>query len=236
MNIQSDAHYSTINTSSYQKKTSEKNTDSTANIADKATISSAAQNSFTNHHVAKSSENSAIATFNTSQGYKDLNIDALFSPADPSAVYSLQTLPPLLLPSKDNIDALTKHISAKMPQFLAENNIPSAPSSISYNQNGQIQLPSDYAYTSEFMEGLENDPVMAKELSTVNALTSHYVEMQKLVPFHNEFASANSQAEIDAVIAKYSDLLSDTRQNSIITMSLSDSGRLSLFADGKAVA
>ncbi|MDQ6983821.1 MAG: hypothetical protein Q9M44_03810, partial [Ghiorsea sp.] len=229
MNIQSSTHYSTINTSSYQKKITE-------SIADKVAISSTAQNDFTKHsHVAKSLENVTTATFSTSQGYKKLSFDELFSPADPSAVYSLQTLPPLLLPSKENIDALTKHISTKMPQFLADNNIPSAPSSISYNQNGEIQLPSDYAYTSEFMKGLENDPEMAKALSTVNALTSHYVEMQKLVPFHNEFASANSQAEIDAVIAKYSDLLSDTRQNSIITMNLSESGNLSLFADGKSV-
>ena len=99
MNIQSDAHYSTINTSSYQKKTSEKNTDSTANIANKVAISSTAQNDFTKHsHVVKATESSATATFNTSQGYKDLNIDALFSPADPSAVYSLQTLPPLACP------------------------------------------------------------------------------------------------------------------------------------------
>ncbi|MDQ6968889.1 MAG: hypothetical protein Q9M16_00075 [Mariprofundus sp.] len=239
MNIQSTTHYSPVNTLSHQKQAITNDMENIAvsgkTIADTVSISSAAQNNFTNQsHVAKASESSTTATFNTTQGYKKMNIDELFSPPDPSAVYSLQTMP-LLLPSKDNIDALTKHISAKMPQFLAENNIPSAPSSISYNRQGQIQLPSDYAYAPEFMKGLENNPKMARELSTVNALTSQYVEMQKLTPFHDAFANANSQAEIDAVIAKYNYLLSGNRQNSIITMNLSANGSLSLFADGKSV-
>ncbi len=163
-----------------------------------------------------------------------LNIDNYFTPPSKTSGLGL-SLPPLLLPSQRNIDALTSHISATFPQFLAQNKIPSAPSSITYDSEGKMQLPPDYAYASEFKQALANNPTMERELRTVNALTSNLVEMKKSIPFQQEYAAA-TQAEADAVVAKYSRLFSGNRHYDTIALHFTASGKLSLSADGKPIA
>jgi hypothetical protein len=245
MKIQSSAAYtaySSLNISPHQKQApADVTVDSSASgatISDTVSISQAARNNLADKsNSAEASGNSATAVFDTDQGAKNLDIDAFFSPGGgASGAQSLsQALPPLLLPSKNNIDVLTNHISVTFPQFLARNNIPSAPSSITYDNQGQIQLPSDYAYASEFKQALADNPTMSRELSTVNALTSHFVEMQKSVPFQQEYAAA-TQAEIDAVVARYSYLFSDNHDYDTIALQFSPSGSLSLTHDGKPLS
>jgi len=207
-----------------------------ANVAYTVAISQTAQNypaDQSNSPVASGASTTAI--FDTDQGSKNLNIDAYFLP-DASAnreEFLFQTLPPLLLPSKNNIDVLTNHISTTFPQFLAQNNIPTAPSSITYDNEGQIQLPSDYAYASEFKQALANNPAMSRELSIVNALTSHFVERQKSASFQQEYAAAATKAKANAVVERYSYLFSGNHHYSIIALQFLENGRLSLTHDGK---
>lgn len=237
------AAYSCLNVSSRQKQdftnTTAGSAASTANSADTVGISKAARNLFAaQSNFAATLGQNATALFDTDQGFKNLDIDAYFSPDTNAngAAASLQSLPPLLLPTQNNIDALTSHISATFPQFLEQNNIPSAPSSITYDNEGKIQLPSDYAYASELKQALANNPTMARELSTVHALTSHLVEMKKSIPFQQEYAAATSQAEINAIIEKYSSLFSENRHYDTIALQFSASGRLSLTHDGKPLS
>jgi hypothetical protein len=234
------AAYSHLNISSHPKQAPAdimvNVSGSGANISDTVSISRTARNRLADpSNSAAAPRNGATAVFDTDQGSRKLNIEAYFSPggSENNAAFSFQTLPPLLFPSRNNIDALTNHISATLPQFLAQNNIPSAPSSITYDNKGQIQLPSDYAYASEFKQSLANNPTMAKELSTVNALTSHFVEIQKAVPFQQEYAAAATQAEVDAVVARYGCLFSDNHRYETIALQFSPEGRLSLTRDGK---
>ncbi|RLA38651.1 MAG: hypothetical protein DRQ64_08475 [Gammaproteobacteria bacterium] len=236
------AVYSYQNISSQQKQAS---TDVTADfstsgatITDTISISQTARNylAYQSNTVAEPG-NSTTAVFDTDQGSKSLNIDAYFSPNGKAngAGSLFQTLPPLLLPTKNNIDALTNHISETFPQFLAQNNIPTAPSSITYDNEGQIQLSSDYAYTSEFKQALANNPTMSRELSTVNALTSHFVEMQKSASFQQEYAAA-TKAEANTVVERYSYLFSDNHHYDSIALQFSENGRLSLTHDGKPLS
>ena len=174
------------------------------------------------------------AEFDTDQGRMGLDIDAYFTPPGPQGV-NLDTLP-LLLPSRQNIDALAAHISAAFPGFLAENGIPSAPASIAYDNTGQIQLPADYAYAAQFKQALADHPTMARELQTVNALTSTLVEINKSIPFQQEYAAATSQAAADAVVAKYSYLFSANRHYDSIALNFAADGTLSLTHDGKPLS
>ena len=144
-------------------------------------------------------------------------------------------LPPLLMPSQQNVDTLTAHISKVFPEFLADNNIPLAPKEISYDNQGQLQLPADYPYADELRAALNDNPSMARQLSTVNALTSHVVEMRKSIPFQEEYAAASSQAEANAVIEKYSHLFWGNRRNDSIALSFSENGSLTMTANGKNV-
>lgn len=208
---------------------------SAATSADTATISQAARDLLAAQaKPAASSGADATAVYDTDQGAMSLNIDEYFTP-HANTGGGLSSLPPLLLPSQKNVDALTSHISATFPRFLKQNNIPFAPASITYDREGKVQLPPDYPYAAELKQALADNPTMARELSTVNALTSHLVEMKKSIPFQEEYAAATSQAAADAVVAKYSYLFSNNRQYATIALQFSASGSLSMTADGKPV-
>jgi hypothetical protein len=201
-------------------------------IADKLSLSSKATTLSTKPS-SSATETTANANFDTDAGSKNLNIDAYFSPNSNVDFSSYSRLPPLLLPSPNNINALSKHISAAMPQFLSENNIPSPPSSISYDNEGKIQLPADYPSAAQFKQALDKNPAMERELRTVNALTSHYVEMSKSIPFIEDYQAANNSAEQAAVVKNYSYLFSANRQYTSIALQFSSQGSLSFTADGE---
>jgi hypothetical protein len=209
---------------------------SAATSADRTTISQAARDLLAaQSRSAAPAGSGATAVFDTNQGSMTLDVDDYFTPKTTTSG-SPFSLPPLLLPTQKNIEALTDHISATFPRFLAQNNIPYAPSSITYDREGKVQLPPDYPYASEFKQALANNPTMARELSTVNALTSHWVEMKKSMPFQQEYAAATTQAEVDAVVAKYRYLFSGNRHYDTIALQFSASGSLTLTADGKPLS
>lgn len=196
----------------------------TANLADKVTISTQAR---------AMASHATTALYDTDQGAKPLDIDAYFTPGSKATYSPPDTLPPLLLPSPNNIRMLSRHITAAMPQFLKENNIPSPPSSITYDTQGQIQLPVDYQYAAAFKQALDQHPAMDRQLRTVNALSSHLAEMRKAAPFQAEYAAAPSASEQAAVVQKYSWLFSQNRQFSQMALVFDANGTLSVTADGQ---
>lgn len=163
-------------------------------------------------------------------------LDELFSNTPNRGHKELGELPALLMPSAENIAAISKHVSSRFKQMLREYDIPSAPETITYNDKGKMQLPADYEYADELENALKENPGIERELSTVNALTSVYVELQKLIPFHEEYAAARSQAQIDSVINKYSHLFNGNRQYSSIALHFSNDGALSLTANENPVS
>lgn len=242
MTIQSANAYSALsllNISGYPKQTSTlaapANFSATpAFSADRATISQAARNLLAASQSATASTrtesgNNQTAVLDTDRGALDLDIEAYFTPPSGSGV-DLNSVP-LLMPSKRNIDAISRHLSAAMPEFLARHGIPTPPSSITYDNQGKIQLPADYPYATQFEQALEKEPAMARALSAVHALTSHWVEIQKSIPFQQEYAAASSQAEIDAILAKYRYLFSDNCPCDTIALNFSTSGQLTLTAN-----
>lgn len=236
MQIQSVNAYTTYSLPAGPQQQRQDLTGAATNPADMVNISPAARDLFTaQSNSAATPGKTATTVFATDQGPKNLNIDDYFTPAS-SAGSSLSSLPPLLLPNQNNIDALTNHISTVFPQFLAQNNIPAAPSSITYDSNGQIQLPADYAYAAQFKQALTNNPTISRELSAVHALTSHMVEMNKSIPFQQEYAAASTQSAADAVVTKYSYLFSNNHHYDSIALQFSANGNLSLTDDGQPLA
>lgn len=199
-------------------------TSDTVSISRAARELSAAQNKS-----VEQASTGVTAMLDTSQG--PMSVDGYFSP--PSGGFA--TLPPILLPNPKTVDTLSHHISSMLPQFLAENNIPTPPSSITYGDDGVMQLPADYAYADEFKRALDNNPKVEVELRTVNALTSHLVEMRKADPFSREYATATSETEAEAVDAKYRYLSSGTQHHDTIALNFAENGSLTLTADGELI-
>jgi len=173
---------------------------------------------------------------NTDKGTLDIDLDQYFSGEKPPTGFSnLKALPPLFLPSAQNIKALSTHASSRFKQMLSDYNIPAASQSMAYGTSGEMHLPANYPYAAELKQALKENPGLNRELSTINALSSHYVEILKRVPFTEEMSSANSQVAINNIIAKYSHLLNDNHSYSSLALSFSKEGTLSVIADGTPV-
>ena len=201
-----------------------------ASSAEAVSISPAARARLAAERTAGASE---TASFDTDKGTMPLDIQAYFKPPGSQGV-NLDEVP-LLLPSPGNIEALSRHLSAVMPDFLASHGIPTAPTSITYDRMGLMQLPADYAYAEAFRKALAEQPALARELHTTAALASAMVEMEKSLPFQREYAAAGSSAEIDAVVRKYGYLLSGNMIAETIALHFGSDGRLAITHDEQAL-
>ncbi len=211
----------------------------TAIFADTVTISQAARNLFAAQVAGAQpasiagSPVSPTAVFDTDQGRVEINIDEYFAP--PSAGSNAE-LPPLLMPTQDNIDALAKHLSAVFPKFLSDNGIPYAPSSISYDREGQPEFPADYPYGDALKKALEDTPAMAKEIATTYALADTKAALDDAMKFQQEYRQASNQKAIEAVIARYADLLAGSNQSPMINMGFTSDGQVRIAAAGLSFA
>lgn len=216
---------------------SDKNTEKTAYMQAKFTGPSFSNETKTalleQQEVSKPIEPRQSVIMDTGEGKTELSVDDYF--ADKPSVQTRLLDTPLLVPSAKNIEILSKHASSRFKQMLEDHGIPSPPDTIRYGRNGAMILPENYPYADKLKQALEENPGLDRELRTVNALTSHYVELQKLKPLHEGLAAAKSQAEIDKVIAKYNHLLAGNRTNSTIALRFSNDGILEPFANGKPV-
>lgn len=180
------------------------------------------------------------AEFDTDRGRREIDIGDYFSgqgqsPNQGEQVTLRDSLPPLLLPTQRNIDALSAHLGETLPRFLADNNIPAAPASLRYDGAGKLQLPADYPYARELQNALQKNPATARELSTLNALASHVGQLNQLIPFNQEYAAARTPGEAAAVVAKYSYLFSERRQPVDTELVLSPEGKPSVRVDGQVL-
>ena len=173
-----------------------------------------------------------LISLDTNKGEVALDIDDYFSPKSKAGSLDLDKIP-LLMPTAKNIEAISLHSSVKFKQMLADYDIPEAPEQITYDAEGKIQLPEDYPYGNELKQALEENPTLAQELQTVAALTSHYVALQKQLPFIDEMNNAESQEAANLIITKYSYLLNDNNTYPETALMFSEDGNMSITADGK---
>lgn len=113
---------------------------------------------------------------NTSHGTQAVNLERMFNPKGFGGPVDLDSLP-LILPTGDNIKALSNHAQKGFSELLSKYNIPEGPREISYDGEGNPVFPADYAYKDELKQALDENPVIQRELQTIAALTSHYAGM-----------------------------------------------------------
>ena len=179
---------------------------------------------------------SSNVTMLTNKGNVKVDLDSYFSNDPGSKGFSnANDFPPLLLPSAQNISALTEHVSTRVKQLLDDYNIPSAPGKITFDTKGKMQTPINYAYSDELNQALEENPGLARELRTLNGISSHAAEIQEHMPFIEEMGNASSKAETDRITAKYSHLLQDNHSYKNMVLIFSKEGHTSVTADGELI-
>lgn len=177
----------------------------------------------------------ATAVFNTNKGDVELDIEECFSPNHKAFSGGIDSLPPLLFPTENNISALAEHVSNTMPGLMSDYEIPIAPETIQYDTHGQLVLPNDYPYADEFNQMLEDNPAFAREMSTVNALSGHYAGMQRAMEFQKE-SEGMSESEIAALVSKYSDLFDGQHSAGDFSLGFTADGSLNVSVNGEQIA
>lgn len=173
-------------------------------------------------------------TFVTGSNGEPIDLDARYADT-PQPITGDLLDAPLLLPTAGTVEALMEHSSVRFKEMLLSYDIPTAPESISFDREGKLVLPEDYPYAEELTQALEENPGLARELHDTHALASHYAEIKRREPMMQELAAARTQAEIDAIMAKYGYLLGDSRSYSQVALTFSESGEMGLSADGNHV-
>jgi len=179
---------------------------------------------------------SATSELLTNKGRMNIDLDNYFSNTPSSTGFLDQNnLPPLLLPSVQNVNAISEHASTRFKQLLEDYNIPSAPEKITFDNEGKMQIPIKYPYANELNHALEENTGMARELRSLHAISSHAAEIQERMPFIEEMNNASSKAETDSIIAKYSHLLYDNNSYKSIALLFSSEGDVSVTANGEPI-
>lgn len=169
----------------------------------------------------------------TDKGQVEINLDTYFKAPESEAFLTIEQLPPLLMPSADNIQTLSEHVSARFKQMLSDYNIPITPEKITFDDGGNMNISPDYAHMEALNKAFDENPDIKRELSTLNALSGHYAAIQERMPFIEGMQKANSQAAIDALIIKYSHLLHDNHDYKSLAFVFSKEGDVSVTADSK---
>ena len=189
----------------------------------------------------EASDDSASATTPTAKSLdgQEVDLDAYYA-NDPKPLTGHLGLDALadkiILPTAENIEAITAHVSVRFNELLQNYGIPEAPAQITYDNEGQLQLPADYPYADQLKQALDENPGVAHELHDLSAIADQYVGMQKAFAAQEELSQAQSQAEADAILAKYADLFSHNAPDPHIALNFSDTGALTLTTNGEPVA
>lgn len=169
----------------------------------------------------------SLVRYDTDKGPVALDIDEYFSgrPRAPG-----EELPPLLMPSQQNIDALQQHLSEVFPKFLSEHGIPSAPENITFDNQGQPRFPADYPYADQLSRALKESPALSGEITAAHALTSAKTALDEAVRRmqHEAQPTGASQSLFTTLIADKQ----DQQDQQEVFLHFSPAGRLNI-ASGK---
>lgn len=208
--------------------------------ADKVSISQAARDLFVAPRAADatavgetSARSASSAVFDTDKGRVELDLDAYFSSTPRNAGAGL---PPLLMPTQENIDALNRHVSGVFPGFLSDNGIPYAPASITYDTHGHPVFPADYPYAAQLGKALDRSPSIAREISSAYALAASKVALDDALKFQDEYRRASNMQELQAVIEKYSALLSGNSPGPQISANFTLDGHMTITAVARLIS
>ncbi len=180
--------------------------------------------------VNAASASSKTLSLDTSKGKQSVNPENYFNPAP--GTFNLDELP-ILAPTRENISAIAQDASMRMKKLLAENGIQEAPTSIGFDATGKMVLPDDYEHADQFRDAVEQDPVLARELSFVSASAEFQINVQDSLRYQSEYRAAGTGAAQDAVNARYGALLAGKQAFKSIALVMDASGNISPTSGGK---
>lgn len=228
MNIHTSSSYSSTFSNSTSLKNTRATTDFAAYLAKSATTTPA---------IATTSPTSTANPLKTSNQQANDHLAAYTVPQQTSSDNSRLQTPfgELLLPNAENVAYLQNVANQTLTTLLQKYQIPQAPSSLRYDENGNLQLPSDYPYAATFRQALQENPKSEQLLNNLNGLASHYASLQKIAPLSDALAQARDENASRQVMARYGYLLDAKNHTVDITLEMGSDHKMRVFSDGRAL-
>ena len=148
---------------------------------------------------------------------------------------SLSELPPLMLPTRENVQKLSASLSDDLKNLFAQAGINPNPA-VEFDVDsytGKVSVKGDRPDAQQITELIKKNPDVEMKIHNVAAISSHVVAMGKAMEADTAYRAAQSTAEINNVIAKYASVYSG--QTKVTDFSLVFNGAdIQVNADGAA--
>src|SRR5574343_1763253 len=131
---------------------------------------------------------STVVSLDTGHGTQLTNLDQYFANSGNDAAL------PALLPTQQNISAISDHAAERMKTVLGEEKLPTAPASVRYDQDGKMMVPPDYPHKERLDQAMSKNKGLDTELRTLTSLSGQYAESQQLQPSFDAVSQARSKA------------------------------------------
>lgn len=160
------------------------------------------------------------------------------TPAAPQTYSSsgrLGDLPPLLLPTRANVAMLAAQAGDAINAKLDAAGISREPGfklEIEDVNSAHVTVKSDRPDAKAIEDLINGDPKLQMDIHNAYAIASHIPGIDRSMAFQKDYAKAQTQAEIDAVVARYSDLFSGRLPPTEIAMDFGKNG-LQVSINGK---
>jgi hypothetical protein len=143
---------------------------------------------------------------------------------------------PLMLPTRENVEKLTRELACDLRDFFTNAGIERQPT-VEFKVdpfNGKVSVETDRADKAAIEKALRADPKLELKIHNVAAIASHIEPMEESLEFQAAYRRAKSPAEVNRVVQQFSHLF-DNRPSPTHTYSLQfDGDATSLLEDGRA--
>lgn len=143
----------------------------------------------------------------------------------------------LLLPTRANATLLAAKAGETIKAKLNAAGIPREPGfelEIQDVNSAHVTVKGDRADAKAIEDLINGDQALQMDIHNANALASHIPGIERGMAFHHEYRAAQTQAEMDAIIGRYSDLFSGFASAANIDMRFGRDG-LQMAINGEAV-
>jgi len=123
---------------------------------------------------------------------------------------TLAELPPLLLPTRENVQKLSKSLSTDLQNLFSAAGINPKPD-VQFDVNpytGEVSVANNRPDAQKIAGLIKSNPDIEMKIHNIAALSSHVVAMGPAMEADAAYRAANSPEEIRNVVAKYSSVYS----------------------------
>jgi len=148
---------------------------------------------------------------------------------------TLSELPPLILPTRENVQKLSSALAGDLQNLFSQAGINPKPA-VEFDvdpYSGAVSVKGNHPDSQKIAELIKNNPEIEMKIHNVAAISSHVVAMGKALEADTAYRNARTPAEVKNVIAQYSSVYNGQMKVTDFSLIFNGTG-IQVNADGEA--